>query len=44
MTVQEYILVTVLDMCEYSAINPTSPNIVWIGGSRPPDPRLPQAS
>ena len=27
------ILVTMLDMCEYNAIHPTSPSIVWIGGN-----------
>ena len=33
-----------IQFCHDIAINPTSQNFLWIGGSRPPDPRLPQAS
>ena len=33
-----------IQFCHDIAINPTSQNFHWIGRSRPPDPRLPQAS
>ena len=33
-----------IQFCHDIAINPTSQHFLWIGGSRPPDPRLPQAS